>query len=86
MLQQKLGQRIGVLRRKRQLTQVQLAKAIGCSVEFLSLVERGVNAPSVAGLEKFAQVLKVDVVDLFKFTASTTHNRTRPARSTKRSR
>ena len=67
MLQRQLGQRIADLRRKRQLTQVQLAKAVGCSVEFVSLVERGVNAPSVAGLEKFAKVLKVEVADLFTF-------------------
>lgn len=69
MLQKKLGQRIAELRRTRQLTQVQLAKAVGCSVEFISLVERGVNAPSVAGLEKFARVLKVEVADLFTFSA-----------------
>lgn len=69
MLQRKLGQRIAALRRERQLTQIGLAKRIGCSVEFISLVERGVNAPSVAGLEKFARVLKVGVVDLFTFTA-----------------
>lgn len=68
MLQKKLGQRIADLRRQQGLTQVQLAKAVGCSVEFISLVERGVNAPSVAGLEKFARVLKVQVVDLFTFT------------------
>ena len=37
-------------------------------MEFISLVERGVNAPSVAGLEKFARVFKVEVADLFKFT------------------
>ena len=37
-------------------------------MEFISLVERGVNAPSVAGLEKFARVLNVEVVDLFTFT------------------
>ena len=54
-------------RGERKLTQVQLAKAVGCSVEFISLVERGVNAPSVAGLEKFAKVLKVEVVELFTF-------------------
>ena len=65
MLQEKLGTRIADLRRERKLTQVQLAKAVGCSVEFISLVERGVNAPSVAGLEKFAKVLKVEVVELF---------------------
>jgi transcriptional regulator with XRE-family HTH domain len=68
MLQKKLGQRIADLRRNRRLTQVQLAKALGCSVEFISLVERGVNAPSVARLEDFAKALKVEVVDLFRFT------------------
>ena len=67
MLQRKLGQRIAELRRLRKLTQEQLAEAVGCSVEFISLVERGVNAPSVAGLEKFAKVLKVEVGELFTF-------------------
>ena len=64
MLQKKLGHRIAALRKARQLTQAALAKRIGCSVEFISLVERGVNAPSVAGLENFARVLGVEVVDL----------------------
>ena len=67
MLQKKLGQRIASLRKGRKLTQEQLAEAIGCSVEFISLVERGVNAPSVAGLEKFAKILKVEVRELFTF-------------------
>jgi len=67
MLQKKLGRRIATLRKTRQLTQAALAKKIGCSVEFISLVERGVNAPSVAGLEKFAKVLKAEVAGLFTF-------------------
>lgn len=67
MLQQNLGQRIAGLRRMNKLTQEQLAEAVDCSVEFISLVERGVNAPSVAGLEKFAKALKVEVRDLFTF-------------------
>lgn len=67
MLQKKLGRRIAELRRGRKLTQEQLAEAVGCSVEFISLVERGVNAPSVAGLADFAKVLKVEVRDLFTF-------------------
>ena len=67
MLQRKLGQRIASLRKGRKLTQEQLAEAVGCSVEFISLVERGVNAPSVAGLEKFAKILKVEVRELFTF-------------------
>ena len=86
MLQQKLGTRIADLRRELKLTQVQLAKAVGCSVEFISLVERGVNAPSVAGLEKFAKVLKVEVVELFKFGTARGTKRIRTSRSSKRAR
>ena len=67
MLQRKLGQRIAALRKARKLTQEQLAEALGCSVEFISLVERGINAPSVAGLEKFAKILKIEVKELFTF-------------------
>ena len=67
MLQKKLGQRIASLRKARKLTQEQLAEALDCSVEFISLVERGVNAPSVAGLEKFAKILTVEVKELFTF-------------------
>ena len=67
MLQRKLGQRIASLRKARKLTQERLAEAVGCSVEFISLVERGVNAPSVAGLEKFAKILKTEVKELFNF-------------------
>lgn len=70
MLQKNLGQRIAELRRSRKLTQEQLAEAMHCSVEFISLIERGVNAPSVAGLEKLANVLKVEVRDLFTFGES----------------
>jgi transcriptional regulator with XRE-family HTH domain len=70
MLQKKLGQRVAELRRARKLTQEQLAEAVGCSVQFISLVERGVNAPSVAGLENFAKVLKVEVRELFTFRAN----------------
>jgi transcriptional regulator with XRE-family HTH domain len=67
VLQRKLGRRIATLRKARKLTQEQLAEALACSVEFISLVERGVNAPSVAGLEKFARILKVEVKELFTF-------------------
>ena len=67
MLQKKLGQRIAALRKKQGLTQEALSEVIGCSVEFISLVERGVNAPSVAGLQGFADALDVEVRDLFTF-------------------
>jgi transcriptional regulator with XRE-family HTH domain len=67
VLQKKLGQRIASLRKCSKLTQEQLAEAVGCSVEFISLIERGVNAPTVSGLEKFAKILKVEVRELFTF-------------------
>jgi transcriptional regulator with XRE-family HTH domain len=67
MLQKRLGQRIADLRKTGRLTQAQFARAVGCSVEFISLVERGVNAPSVARLEDYAKALAVEVVDLFTF-------------------
>jgi DNA-binding XRE family transcriptional regulator len=86
MLQEKLGQRIAELRKARGLTQGRLAKAVGCSVEFVSLVERGVNAPSVAGLEKFAAVLKAKVVDLFTFKRQQPTARNRARKSVLRKR
>ena len=67
MLQKKLGRRISELRHLQKLTQEQLAEALGCSVEFISLVERGVNAPSVGSLTGYAKILKVEVKDLFTF-------------------
>ena len=67
MLRKKLGLRIALLRKNQNLTQEALAESVECSVEFISLVERGVNAPSVAGLQKFADALEVEVRDLFTF-------------------
>jgi transcriptional regulator with XRE-family HTH domain len=67
VLQKQLGRRIAELRRQRGLTQEQFAEAVDRSVEFISLVERGINAPSVAGLQKFARALRVPVKKLFEF-------------------
>jgi transcriptional regulator with XRE-family HTH domain len=67
VLQKKLGRRIAELRRRRNLTQEQLAERVGRSVEFISLVERGINAPSVASLTDYARALKVEVKEFFVF-------------------
>jgi transcriptional regulator with XRE-family HTH domain len=47
------------------LTQEKLAELSGYSVEFISLIERGVNAPTIDGLEKLAQILDCNVEILF---------------------
>ena len=83
MLQKRLGKRIAELRLNQGLTQVQLARRVGCSPDFLSRLERGVNAPNVAWLEGFARALKVEVVDLFAFPGKK-RRRIRRRRSSKR--
>ena len=67
MIKQSLGKRIAALRRVKGLSQEEFARKSGYSVEFISLVERGVNAPSVTGLEKIAKALGVEIKDLFDF-------------------
>lgn len=67
VLKKQLGRRIAELRQVARLTQKKLAKRTGYSVEFVSLVERGINAPSVEGCEKIAKALRVCVKDLFNF-------------------
>ena len=67
MVNRSLGKRIAELRRTRGLAQEQLAELAGYSTEFIGLVERGVNAPSVAGLDRIATALGVEIKDLFDF-------------------
>ncbi|HPO07581.1 MAG TPA: helix-turn-helix transcriptional regulator [bacterium] len=67
MIKKSLGKHIAILRRNKKLSQEDLAEKSGYSVEFISLVERGINAPSVAGLEKIAKALGVEIRDLFDF-------------------
>ncbi|OQY84551.1 MAG: hypothetical protein B6D42_05130 [Anaerolineae bacterium UTCFX5] len=68
-LRTKFGRRLREIRLNRALTQEQLAEAIGTSVEFVSLIERGISAPSFNTLEQLAAVLSVEVSQLFEFAA-----------------
>src|SRR5262245_50962665 len=70
MLRSRFGKRLRYLRRLRDLTQEQLAEAVGISVEFLSNMERGVNAPSFETLERLGEVLQVPIHELFLFPES----------------
>ena len=60
-----LGRQVAHYRRKADLTQEELAEATGYSVDFISLVERGVNAPTVARLKNIAETIGVEVWQLF---------------------
>jgi len=61
-----LGKQIAHFRRQAGLTQEQLAEKTSYSVDFIGLVERGINAPTVARLQDIADVLGVEVWQLFK--------------------
>jgi transcriptional regulator with XRE-family HTH domain len=67
VLKKQLGKRIAKLRQDAELTQAQLAEKSGYSIEFISLVERGINAPSIDGCERIAKTLRVSVKNLFDF-------------------
>lgn len=49
------------------MSQERFAEFVGISVDFLSLIERGRNAPSFETIEHLARKLRVPVMVLFDF-------------------
>jgi transcriptional regulator with XRE-family HTH domain len=49
------------------MTQEEFAELLNISVDFLSLVERGLNAPSFESIEVFSITLGIPVRDFFDF-------------------
>ena len=66
-LKQKFGKKLRAIRLERRLTQEQFAEALDISVDFLSLIERGRNAPSFETLDNIAKRLRLPVSELFSF-------------------
>jgi transcriptional regulator with XRE-family HTH domain len=63
----RFGVRLRTLRQQAGLTQEQLAEAAEVSINFVSLVERGLKSPTLATMERFANALKVPLLELFRF-------------------
>ena len=61
----KLGNRLRVARAERQMSQGQLARAVGVSRQTVSSVETGQYCPSTILALEFARVLDVDIETLF---------------------
>lgn len=61
-----LGKNIKAERIRKDLTQAKLAEKINISESSLSLVERGIQTPSVFIVFDIAKVLNIDINDLFK--------------------
>lgn len=55
-----IGKRIGFYRKKKKLTQAELAEQLDVSVSFISKIERGKTHVSLIWLEKIADALDVD--------------------------
>ena len=66
-LRKKFGQRLREIRAQRRMSQERFAEILDISVDFLSLMERGVNAPSFDTLERISKRLRIPVGDLFSF-------------------
>ena len=64
-LRKQFGERLRAIRLQRRMTQERFAELLEISVDFLSLVERGKNAPSFDTLERISGKLKISVADLF---------------------
>lgn len=62
-----LGARIKELRKKRVMTQDDLAEEIGVDPKHLSRIEVGRSYPSLDALERIATALRVDIRDFFDF-------------------
>jgi transcriptional regulator with XRE-family HTH domain len=66
-LRRQFGSRLKAIRLDRKLTQEEFAELIGISVDFLSLIERGINSPGFEVLERMADRLGMQVRELFDF-------------------
>jgi transcriptional regulator with XRE-family HTH domain len=67
-LRQRFGRLLRHIRRQRDMTQEEFAELTGISVDFLSLIERGINAPSFETIDQVALRLNIPVRDLFDFS------------------
>ena len=63
-----VGKRLRHLRRRRGLTQRELAQACDLSANAVGLIERGESSPSVSTLQRLALALEVPIAELFTET------------------
>jgi len=63
------GKRLVEIRMQKGMTQERLAEAANISADFISLMERGIRAPSFVTLERLSKALGVSVKEFFEFTS-----------------
>lgn len=62
-----LGRRIRTLRKSKNLTQEQLGGKAGINYKHLGAIERGDENPSLSVLDRIADGLGVEILELFRF-------------------
>lgn len=78
-----VGRRIAELRRKRGRTQERLSEEAGMTLRYLQEVESGSQNLGILTLEKFADLLGVKVIELFRPPKSRKVRRGRPPKLTR---
>jgi transcriptional regulator with XRE-family HTH domain len=68
-LRKQFGLRLRDIRTQRGMTQERFAELLNVSVDFLSLMERGISAPSFETLERMTKRLRISTADLFMFNS-----------------
>jgi transcriptional regulator with XRE-family HTH domain len=71
-LRKQFGKKLRSIRKRLDKTQEEFAEILDISVDFLSLVERGLNAPSFESIEAFSITLGIPVRDFFDFSPEMT--------------
>ena len=66
-MKNRVGIRIKTIRKKRQLTQEELAELVDRSVDAISALERGKSLPNFETLERLAEKLDVPIREFFEF-------------------
>ncbi len=69
-----LGERIRKFRKRKKLTQAQLAENVKLATKHISNIEVGKTFPSLSKLEIIAKELDVELQDLFNFVSSKSRN------------
>ena len=67
-LRQRFGRRLRDIRLHRRMSQERFAETLNISVDFLSLIERGRNAPSFETLDRISKRLRISLSELFRGT------------------
>lgn len=63
----KFGKNLRQIRKSKSFTQEALAESIGSERAFISRIERGILNPSISTVKAIADVLEIDIVQLFQF-------------------